>query len=107
MDEIELYKRASELERKKADSKEFIRDKRVQFQTEMAGMSDLVVSALFSLLTNEDPAVRIKAVSLWMAKMVPTVAPEKIEEDSAIDVGAAGFDDIAAQIDELKRKAAE
>lgn len=105
MDELEIYQKAAELERSKTESKEFIKRKQLQAQTEMAGMADVAMASLYQMLTSDDPSVRIKALTLWFTKMVPTVAPEKAElEKEVIDAGV-GFDEMAKQIEELKKKA--
>lgn len=106
--EIELFRRAGEIERNKADTKVVVRNAREKAQEDLAGMRETAMAALYSLMVHDDPGVRIKAVSLWLTKMVPTVAPEKAEEESQIiDASVAGFEDIAAQIDALKRRASE
>lgn len=106
--EIELFRRAGELERNKADNKAFVRNAREQSQVDMAGMRETAMAALYSLMVHDDPGVRLKAVALWANKMVPTLAAEKAEEESQIiDASVAGFEDIAKQIDDLKRRASE
>lgn len=106
--EIELFRRAGELERNKADTKAIVRIAREKGQEDLAGMRETAMAALYSLMVHDDPGVRLKAVGLWMQKMIPTVASEKTEEESQIiDANVAGFDDITAQIDALKKRASE
>lgn len=47
----------------------------------------------------------MKAVSLWFGKMVPSVAAERMEEEQEVIEAGAGFDELAKQIEELKKKA--
>lgn len=106
--EIELFRRAGALERDKSDTKAIVRVARERAQADLAGMRETASAALYSLMVHDDPAVRLKAISLWYNKMVPTVASEKTEEESQIiDANVAGFDDITAQIDALKKRASE
>lgn len=104
--ELELFRRAGEIERNKTDTKAFVRIAREKGQEDLASMRETAMAALYSLMVHDDPGVRLKAVSLWMAKMIPTVASEKAEEESQIiDASIAGFEDIAAQIETLKKRA--
>lgn len=99
MELAERGRRSSELA-----NKEIVKAARSKTQADLAGMSETAVAALYSLLVHEDPAVRMKALTLWFTKMVPTVAAERAEEDDGvIDVGGPGFDDLVSEIDKLKR----
>lgn len=104
-DEVEVYKRANELEKAKGDGKDFVRKTRLAAQEDLAGMRETAVAALYSLLVHDDPSVRMKAVGLWFSKLVPTVAAERMEEEQEVIEAGAGFDDLAKQIEELKKKA--
>lgn len=104
-DEVEVYKKAGELEKAAKADKDFVRKTRAAAQEDLAEMRETAIAALYSLLVHDDPSVRMKAVGLWFTKMVPTVAAERMEEEQEVIEVGAGFDDLAKQIEELKKKA--
>lgn len=106
-DELELYKKAGELENKKIEEKEAMKRARERTRIDMAGFQETAMAALYSLLIHDDPAIRLKALGLWMGKMVPTLAAERAEEEKEVIEAGQGFDELAKQIEELKKKAGE
>ena len=104
-EEVEVYRKAGELEKAAREDKDFVRKTRTAAQEDLAGMRETAIAALYSLLVHDDPSVRMKAVGLWFTKMVPTVAAERMEEEQEVVEVGAGFDALAAQIEELKKKA--
>lgn len=103
-DDVELFRQVGDMERRKELDKEFVKRNREQSQADMAGMRSTAMAVLNQLLLHEDPAVQIKALSLWMTKMVPTVASEKVNDEDVIDATVGpGFDELAAQIEKLKK----
>ena len=102
-DEVEVYKKAQDLA--KTSGADFVKKTRTAAQEDLAGMRETAIAALYSLLVHDDPSVRMKAVGLWFTKMVPTVAAERMEEEQEVIEAGAGFDELAKQIEELKKKA--
>ena len=105
-EEMELYKKAGELEAKR-NEKDAIKQTKERTRIDMAGFQETAMAALYSLLIHDDPAIRLKALGLWMSKMVPSVAAERLEEEPEVVEVGAGFDELAKQIEELKKKAGE